>query len=247
MSVARVGQPVLEVRDHPDGARIRQLLLGATLEILETEGSWGYVRVTQGGYMGWVHTSGLAAPQPATHWVSAPATHAYTRADFKSAERLSLSLGSQLVVTGQTERFWETDQGFVPIAHLRALSDYASDPVEVAEWLLGTPYLWGGNSRFGIDCSGLVQVVCHLCGLPCPADSGPQERDLGQALPEGTSFRRGDLLFWKGHVAWVLDERRLLHANAYTMSVAVEDLTQAVERIESQGDGPVTSHKRLMR
>ena len=120
-----------------------------------------------------------------------------------------------------------------------------TDPVAVAELFLGTHYLWGGNSRFGVDCSGLVQAGLLACGIACPGDSGDQERALGEDLPEDTPAKRGDLLFWKGHVAWVAGENLLLHANAYHMAVAFEPMDKAIARIISQGDGPVTSHKRL--
>jgi cell wall-associated NlpC family hydrolase len=117
--------------------------------------------------------------------------------------------------------------------------------VAVAELFLGTPYLWGGNSRWGLDCSGLVQAGLLACGLACPGDSGDQERELGTAPPEGTPAQRGDLLFWRGHVAWVSGDNMLLHANAHHMAVVFEPMDQAIARIEAQGDGPVTAHKRL--
>lgn len=244
---ASIALPVVDLLRSPKGPRDRQLLLGDAVTLLEQQGNWTKIRAAKDGYCGYVALNALTPAIVPSHWLSAPASHAYSEADFKSAERYALSLGSRLCVTGEGGRFAITDQGYVPLVHLNALSEHQSDPVAVAESLLGTPYLWGGNSRFGIDCSGLVQIGCLACGMACPGDSGPQERELGTLLPAGSTYQRGDLLFWKGHVAWVRDAKTLLHANVHAMAVAIEPIAEAIARIQQQGDGPVTSHKRLVR
>lgn len=243
---ARIALPVVDLLRTPDGPRDRQLLCGDAVTLLERQEGWVRLRAAKDHYEGYVQQSALAPALPPSHWISAPASHAYSSADFKSPELCSLSLGSQVLVSGQEGRFAKTDQGYIPLVHLSPLSEPAKDPVAVSESLLGTPYLWGGNSRFGIDCSGLVQAGCLACGIACPGDSGPQERELGELLPAGTAYQRGDLLFWKGHVAWVRDPETLLHANAHAMAVALEPLQAAIARIAEQGDGPVTAHRRLV-
>lgn len=242
---ARIALPLVDLLRAPDGPRDRQLLCGEAVTVIDETQGWAQIRAAKDNYTGYLPSRVLAPVQANSHWISAPASHAYSNADFKSQETATLSFGSQLLVSGFEERFATTDQGFVPKAHLSPLGQHLNDPVSVAECFLGTPYLWGGNSHFGIDCSGLVQMACLACGIPCPGDSGPQERTLGTLLPSGSAYQRGDLLFWKGHVALVRDSETLLHANVHAMAVALEPLEIAIRRIADQGDGPVTAHRRL--
>lgn len=245
MTRHRISAPVVDLLRGPDGPRVRQLLFGDTVHIEETKRGWGRVIADKDGYSGWLRTEQLTADASATHWITAPATHAYQESDFKSRDLVSLSFGSKIQASTETDRFVETELGYIPKVHTAPIAAKPEDPVEVAELFLGTPYLWGGNSRFGIDCSGLVQAGLLACGRPCPGDSDDQERALGKTVIEGTPAQRGDLLFWKGHVAWVSGDNMLLHANARHMAVVFEPMDQAIHRIMDQGDGPVTAHKRL--
>ncbi|MFC3613268.1 C40 family peptidase [Lutimaribacter marinistellae] len=241
----QVARPVVDLLRRPGGPRDRQLVYGDCVEILESSGDWQRVKSDKDAYEGWLPATALELAEAPTHWVCAPSTHIYAEPDIKSADRVSLSFGSRVTALVQNERFVETPLGHIPRQHLKPAGERFTDPVAVAALFLGTPYLWGGNSRCGIDCSGLVQAAMLACGHSCPGDSGDQVRAVGEALPSGTAPRRGDLLFWKGHVAWVADPETILHANAHHMATAYEPLKAAVDRIENQGDGPVTSHKRL--
>jgi cell wall-associated NlpC family hydrolase len=122
------------------------------------------------------------------------------------------------------------------------LGTYLTDPVAVAETFLHSPYLWGGNSRAGLDCSGLAQIVHHACGITLPGDADLQE---AAGLVVQGEFQRGDLLFWKGHIALAVDSERLIHANGHTMSVAYEGIAEAIDRIEQAEGAPLRSHRRL--
>ncbi|MFA3917268.1 C40 family peptidase [Ruegeria hyattellae] len=244
-SARQVNQPVIDLLRSPEGKRDRQLLYGETLRVFEDRDGWAFVQADKDRYVGYLPADTLAPVTQATHWVSAPATHAYAKPDMKSPETASLSFASRMEVTEVTNGFTKTPLGFVPLVHLSGINTLMSEPVTVAAGFLGTPYLWGGNSRFGIDCSGLVQAGLLACGIACPGDSDLQQAELGQALPGGTPPERGDLLFWNGHVAWVADAQTILHANAGHMAVAYEPLEAAITRIQTQGDGPVTAHKRL--
>lgn len=243
-TAARIGVPVADLLRAPDGARDRQLVYGEPVTVYEDQCGWSFLQAAKDGYTGYVPSASLTAPFEATHWVSAPATHAYSADDFKSPETHALSHGSRVQVLGGTGRFLQTNLGFIPARHLAPLGVHPGDPAAVADLFLGTPYLWGGNSRFGIDCSGLVQAALLACGTPCPGDSDMQEAELGSPAP-AADYRRGDLLFWRGHVAMVRDADTLIHANAHDMAVAIEPIAAAIARIAAQGDGPVTAHKRL--
>ncbi len=241
---AHVIMPIVDLLRAPDGPRDRQLLLGDRVQIRQDMGGWCHVQADKDGYAGYVPTASLGPARQATHWISAPSTHVYSAPDLKSPDQMALSFGSRVSVLSRAGDFAQTTNGFVPCVHITPLATRPGDPLDVAALFLGTPYLWGGNSRFGIDCSGLVQAAYLACGHPCPGDASQQENAFGPPLPPGTAPRRGDLLFWKGHVAMVSDPDTLLHATAFHMAVCHEPLRPTLERIRAHGDGKVTSHLR---
>ena len=242
---AQIVVPIEELLRAPQGARDRQLLLGDTVTVFNKQPEFALIRSDKDAYCGWVRTSALGPAQEATHRVTARATHVYDAPDFKSPDRMSLSFGSRLNAVSETATFIETSLGFVPRQHVHTADTVGTDPVAVAALFLGTPYLWGGNSSFGIDCSGLVQAACLACGLPCAGDTDQQENSLGTVLLPDAPLARNDVIFWKGHVALVSDPQTILHANAGYMATIYEPLTEALSRIESQGDGKPTAFRRL--
>lgn len=239
---ASVVRPVVDLCATPDGARDRQLLLGAAVTVFEDREGWSFVQGAD-GYVGYLRSDQLGPSAAPTHSVATLATHAYEAEDFKSRDLMHLPFGARLTVTDERKTFLETSYGFVPKKHLRPLDRPMQDPVTVAQLHFGVPYLWGGNSSLGIDCSGLVSTGLRACGIECPADSDMQREGLGADF--GGDYRRGDLIFWKGHVGMMVDAETLIHANAHHMAVAYEPIAQAILRIEAQGDGPVIAQKRL--
>lgn len=243
---ARVTAPLADLLAKPRGPRDRQVLYGETVLVLDRHRGHAFVRADKDHYCGYVAEKALGEARDATHWVAAPATHLYPEPTLRSREVAALSLGARLTITAEFPRFCETADGlYVPRPHLRAVGDWSDDPAGVAESLLGTPYLWGGNSRAGIDCSGLVQAALTAAGFACPGDSDLQRAALGSDLPPGEPYRRGDLFFWKGHVAMAVSHERLIHANGFHMAVGYEDIAACFARIDAQGEGPLLAVKRL--
>ncbi len=241
---AQIGAAMTDLLDAPNGTRDRQLIYGDPVTVLGARDGHSYVRSDKDGYIGFVQTTALTNASQPTHRIIARASHAYAQADMKSPDRATLTYGSRLTALSETPKFIETALGFVPRQHIAPEGQWHDDPAAIAELFLGTPYLWGGNSGTGIDCSGLIQAACLACNIPCEGDSDQQARNLGNPLPDHAKPRRNDLFFWKGHVALVYDSETLIHANAHRMATTFEPISAALTRI-AQSDGPLTVHKRL--
>jgi cell wall-associated NlpC family hydrolase len=241
--VRSVAAPLVDLLASPGGPRERQLWLGDGFTVIDRDRGHAFGFAAKDGYCGWLPDDALGPASAFTHWVASAGSHVYDAPKVQARDLAALPMGARLTVTGQTGAFAETALGHVPSVHLHQMDRMHDDPVAVAEMFLGTPYLWGGNSRAGLDCSGLVQVAFLACGRPCPADSDLQQA-LGRPLDQHEPLRRGDLLFWKGHVAMVVDTQRLIHANAHSMSVSHERIVPCIARIASQGGGPVIRRNR---
>lgn len=243
---ARIAHPVADLWREPGGPRDRQLLLGERVMVYERHEGHVFVQADKDGYIGYLEDAALGPDSAApTHWVAVPGSHAYPAPDIKRPEAIGLTFGAQVAIVAQRARFFETADGlFIPEPHLWPLDRRFGDPVAAAQLFVGAPYLWGGNTPRGVDCSGLVQLALIAAGMDCPADSDQQEA-LGQPVPPDAPMQRGDLVFWAGHVAMAVDAGTILHANAHRMAVSHERIDLAERRIEVQGGGPVTGRRRL--
>ena len=226
-----------------------QALKGERVTIYDYNGegfAWG--QLNSDGYVGWLPERALAKPggKP-THKVTAIRTFAFPGPSIKLPPAETLVMGALVTVTREDGPFAVTREGwYLPRQHVGQIDRYEDDFVAVAERFVGTPYLWGGKSSFGIDCSGLVQVALNAAGTGCPRDSDMQQDGLGRllGLAESAKMQRGDLIFWKGHVAIVRDADHIVHANAHHMATVIENTRDAIARIKAAGS-EITAIKRL--
>ena len=247
-TIYEVIEPIADLRRMPahEAALDTQALKGERVTVYEmSEEGWAWGQLANDGYVGYLSANAIgplnAAP---THRVVVPRTFGFPAADIKLPPMIALPMGAGIAIVRTTDTFAVDGYSWhYPLEHVAPLGATQSDFTAIAERFLNVPYLWGGKSSLGVDCSGLVQLALNTAGQPCPRDSYMQEHVLGTPVaPE--DIRRGDLVFWKGHVAIARDSATLIHANAHHMMVVIEPVAEAIGRIKAMGSD-VTSVKRL--
>lgn len=238
-----------------DHEAISELLHGEDFHVLDIAGDWAWGYCGHDGYVGYVPVHALQhrkkTPDP-THLVSARAALIFIEPDFKSGVMKRLPMGARIACGEASEcgSYLKTGKGFVHVRHVQAIGtkvvfDGSNGTAALAEQLVGAPYLWGGRSGDGLDCSGLIQMILMLTGTDAPRDSDQQLAALGEEIGEGEELRRGDLVFFPSHVGLMVDKERIIHASSHRMQVAIEPLAEVTARYAADNDQPVLARKRL--
>lgn len=245
--VVRDGTAPVRRSPRPDAPLDTEALYGEAVDVYDTVEGWAWGQLAADLYVGWLPEDALTEPDGQggdTRVVAALRTFVYPTPDIKTPPLLVLPMGAAVEAREAVGRFVRIAPGFVYAAHLRPSGEREADPVAVAERFLGVPYLWGGKTALGLDCSGLVQLSLRAAGIAAPRDSDMMEQGLGEPVGDGP-LRRGDLVFWKGHVGILRDAQTLLHANGEAMAVTAEPLETAKARILAGNGGPVTAIRRV--
>lgn len=242
---------IAPLREAPfaDAMQLTQALKGEVVTIYDRNGEgWAWGQLEADGYVGWLPEAALAKLNSnRTHQITAIRTFAFPGPSIKLPPIETLVMLSLVTVAREEADFAVTNEGlFLPKHHVAERGQKETDFVAVAERFVGTPYLWGGKSSLGIDCSGLVQISLNAAGIGCPRDSDMQQASLGRSLDlaEARRLKRGDLLFWKGHVAIARDGETIVHANAHRMATVIENTQAAIARIKAAGS-PLAAIRRL--
>ncbi len=241
---ARIAVPVapLHKTPEPDATQISQALFGEACEVFEKRNGWAWVRLKRDGYVGYVKEQNLGAPTAPTHFVSNISTILLAGPDLKSQPAQPLYLNSEAAVSHLQGLYaCLATGGAVHASHLSILGKRENDFVAVAERFLNVPYYWGGKTHAGLDCSGLAQVSLQACGIEALRDSDMQEKSLGVTVANQSDLKRGDLVFWPGHMGIMQSATQMIHANGHFMKVTSDLLQDAIAR----SDRPISSIKRL--
>ncbi len=245
-TVRQAAVPTVSLRRgaSADAEQLDQLLFGELFEVLDEADGWAFGQARRDGYVGYVEAGALAGQGAApTHTVTALRTYGYSGPSIKTAPIGLYSMNALVAEEAREGRFVKTSGGWFIADHLAPLDQPAPDFVAVAERFVGTPYFWGGRESLGLDCSGLVQQALYATGRDCPRDSD-QQAALGEAIaPE--RLQRGDLVFWRGHVAIMTSPTDIIHANGARMAVTIEPLAEAIARTSANGGGEPTAYRRL--
>jgi cell wall-associated NlpC family hydrolase len=245
----------IKANPAPNAANVSEMLFGEHLTVIKASDGWAWIQANLDDYVGFVpvaaYTNKSLTP---THRVSEPLTHLYGSSDMKLPALMPLPMGSQVQVKGSIDKGFvevtnsysgDNTSGWIYESHLSPLNTKPKNFTDVAEKFLGSPYLWGGRTMAGIDCSALVQMAAIMASIPCPRDTDMQLAAFKNDIRGDEPLKRGDVLFFHGHVVIMVDEKNIIHANGFVMKVMIEPLADLIERQKKIHSDPVIGRKRL--
>ncbi len=245
--IRRIKAPVANLYSDQGTTLERQFLFGEAFCVTAEQNGWAEGYRPSDQYAGFLRVDDLAGWADPSNRISDMGGHVYAVPNFKTVPMMHLPFQAEITVVGEEGHYVElAGGGFVHQQQVESLVAIEPDYVKTAERYLGVPYLWGGNTQYGLDCSGLVSAALKRAKIDCAADSGAQEKTVGERLTHSEPLQRGDFVFWEGHVGLIHGPDMLLHANGYHMKTVLEPFEQACTRILAAGNGPVTSRKRLV-
>ena len=243
INLKQVITPVSDLRKKPDkmSELETQCLLGENLILIEKKNDWGYCKCELDNYYGWINLSELGEIDSSNYKINTLLTHVYSEPDMKSNILYCLHFNSKVSIIKKYQNWSKVsigkNDGYIFNRHITKLSNVDNNFVRTSKLFLNTPYLWGGKTCLGIDCSGLVQIVLHSAGIYIPRNTSEQQSFTSERLIEKKKVEDFCLIFWKGHVAISIEKNKIIHSNAYHMSVIIEPLDEAITRIKnSYGD-----------
>lgn len=243
LTCVAAGTPVL-AEAAASAEATSELLRGETFHALDVTTDWAWGFCGHDGYVGYVRRDALDVEEQPTHWIVADTAPLFSAADIKAPIADYWPRGARFAGTEEGD-FIACAEGYVHVRHARPLAERPDDWVAVAERYAGQPYVWGGRGHRGVDCSGLVQVALAQCGIAVPRDTDLQCEGIGEPVDQDAGHRRGDILFFPGHVGIMTDATHLLHANAHWMAVVREPLADVVARLADARPGPIIARRRI--
>ena len=247
-----VSTGIVDVKKTPNNSAplLTQAFFGEEVSMLDEANGWAFCQLNSDGYVGFLKSEHLSTHglQP-SHSVAVPLSHVYPKPDVRAPIGMAIPFGAQVTISEGVEekRFSEVrGLGWIYKRHLKPLGSLNADYLQTAAMFLHAPYVWGGKTALGLDCSALVQLALNYAGKDCPRDTDQQLEMLGRSVGANISAcEKGDLVFFPGHVGFMLDKMRLLHANATYMRVTLDKLESVVSRLSMVHDNPVVDIRRL--
>jgi len=207
-----------------------QLLYGDSFKIIKKKGSWIKIKNNSDGYKGFIKKKNFPLNKKNTHKVCNLFANLYIKPNLKFKIKKKISFGSKISVTEKKNNFYKFDNFWIKKNDLKKIKYKTKDIFKGLNKFMGTKYVWGGKHFSGVDCSGLVQLFFNFNNRFCPRDTKDQIKYFKRKI-KIKNIRKNDLIFWKGHVAIAISNRKLIHAYGPSKSTVAMPIKKTIDRI----------------